>query len=120
MPAIEILFPAEHVHGAALALGIAAAPAGELRHNAAGAHSRRQHVTVIAIAGDDLIPLLQGHLHAHHHRLLADIEVAEAADQPHAVELAGFFLETADEQHHAVSFELVVCRHGGRGSLGRK
>ena len=37
--------------------------------------------------------------HADHHRLLADVEVAEAADQAHAVHLPGLFLEPADQQH---------------------
>ena len=38
-------------------------------------------------------------------RLLADVEVAEAADQPEAVELARALLEAADEQHLAVELE---------------
>ena len=32
---------------------------------------------------------------------LADIEMAEAADRAHAVELAGLFLEAPDQQHVA-------------------
>jgi hypothetical protein len=39
-------------------------------------------VAVVAIAGDDLVALLDRHLHADDDRLLADVEVAEAADQP--------------------------------------
>ena len=53
-------------------------------------------MAVVAIAGDDLVAVLQRHLHADDHRLLADIEVAEAADQAHAVELARLLLEAAD------------------------
>ena len=41
-------------------------------------------------------------LHADHDRFLADIEMAEAADQPHAVELARLLLEAADQQHVAI------------------
>ena len=56
---------------------------------------------VVAVSGYDLIALLQGHLHADHDGFLADIEMAEAADRAHAVELAGLFLEAADQQHVA-------------------
>ncbi len=104
----EALLHREHVHRAALALGIAAAAAGQLRHDALGVHAAGQHVAVIAIAGDDLVARLDRHLHADHHRLLADIEVAEAADQPHAVQLAGLLLEAADQQHVAVGRKLLV------------
>ena len=65
-------------------------------------------MAVIAIAGDDLVAGLDRHLHADHHRLLADIEVAEAADEPHAVKLAGLLLEAADQQHVAVGRELLL------------
>ena len=79
--AVEILLLAEHVHGAALALGIAAAAAGQFGHHALGFHAAGQHVAVVAVAGDDLIALLQRHLHADDDGFLADIEMAEAADQ---------------------------------------
>ena len=108
VPAEETLLDRKHVHGAALALGIAPAAAGQLRHDALGVHAAGEHVAVVAIAGDDLVAGLDRHLHADHHRLLADIEVAEAADQPHAVKLAGLLLEAADQQHVAVGRELLV------------
>ena len=47
-------------------------------------------------------PSFERHLHADDDRFLADIEMAEAADQAHAVELAGLFLEAADQQHVAI------------------
>ena len=47
-------------------------------------------------------PSRERHLHADDDSLLADVEVAEAADQAHAVELAGLLLEAADQQHVAV------------------
>jgi hypothetical protein len=72
-----------------------------------------QHVAVVAIGGDDLVALLQRHLHADHHRLLADIEMAEAADRPHAVELAGLFLEAPDQQHVMQAAELFVLAQLG-------
>ena len=37
--AVEVLLGREHVHGAALALGAAAAPAGQLGHDALGVHA---------------------------------------------------------------------------------
>jgi hypothetical protein len=70
-------------------------------------HAGRQHVSVIPVAGYDLIALLQGHLHADHHGLLPDIEVAEAADRTHAIELAGLFLETPDQEHVAERSEVL-------------
>ncbi len=52
--------------------------------------------------------------------LLADIEVAEAADQPHAIELAGLFLEAADEKHLAIGDQVFFTGEGlGAGRLCR-
>src|SRR5712692_4705136 len=101
MPAEETLLDREHVHRAALALGVAAAPAGQFRHDALWVHAAGQHMAVIAVAGDDLVARLDRQLHADDDGLLADIEVAEAADQAHAVELPGLLLEASDEQHLA-------------------
>ncbi len=50
-------------------------------------------MAVIAIAGDDLVALFERHLHPDDHRLLSYVEMAESADETHAVELAGLFLE---------------------------
>src|SRR5205807_5259816 len=83
----EILFATEHVHGAALALRVTAPSAGQLSHHAPGVHVARQHVAMVAIAGDDLVAVRQRHLHADDDGFLADIKVTEAADRAHAVEL---------------------------------
>jgi hypothetical protein len=107
------------VHRAALAAGIAAAPSGELGHDAVGAHAAGQHVAVVAIAGDELVTLHHRHLHADDDRFLADVEVAEAADQAHAVHLAGLFLEAADEQHHPVGVEFFFPGEGRRAHILR-
>ena len=61
-------------------------------------------------------------------RFLADVEVAEAADQPEAVELSRPLLEAADQQHLAVELEQLVLRRlvalglrgAFRGSAGRR
>ena len=71
-------------------------------------------MAVVAVAGDDLIAVDRGHLHADDDRFLADIEVAEAADQAHAVELPRLLLEAADQQHLAVGVEVFLA-----GELGR-
>ena len=55
-------------------------------------------------------PSLDRHLHADDDGFLADIEMAEAADQPHAVHLAGAFLEAADEEHPGEGLEFLFLR----------
>ena len=100
--AIEFLLLAEHVHRAALALGIAGGAAGQLGHHAFGVHARRQHMAMVAIGGDQLVVGPDIGLHAHHHGFLADIEVAETADQPHAVKLTSPLFEAADQEHVAI------------------
>ncbi len=105
------------VHRAAFALRMASAPAGQLCHHALWIHTASQHVPVVAIAGDDLVTRLDRHLHADDDGLLTDVEVAEAADQPHAVELTRLFLETANPQHLLIGVELVLARPGG-GRVG--
>ena len=115
--AIERLLGGEHVHGAALAARITALAAGQLGHHALGVHVLGQHVAVVAVAGDDLVAVLQRHLDAGDDCFLTDIEVAETADQPHAVHLAGAFLETADEEHVLIGLEGFVLRQGGVAAL---
>ena len=65
-------------------------------------------MTMVAVSRDDLVAGLDRQLHADDDCLLADIEVTEAADEPHAVELPGFFLEPADEQHVAIGAKLLL------------
>ena len=56
----------------------------------------------------------------HGHSFLTDVEVAEAPDQAHAVELARALLETADQHHLAIEAQQVLLRGLGRiGQLGR-
>ena len=108
------------MHRAALALGVAAAAAGQLGHDAFGVHAAGQHVAVVAIGGDHLVAVLERHLHADDHRLLADIEVAEAADMAHAVELAGLLLEAADQQHAAIGVKLLFLLNSGASAAVRR
>jgi hypothetical protein len=80
-------------------------------------HAGRQHVPVVAIAGDELITLLRPHLQTDDHGLLADIEMAEPADQAHAVELPSLLLEAPDQEHVPIGAEFLVL--GEFGDLRR-
>ena len=96
MTAEELFLAAEHVHRATLAATVAATTTGQLGHHAFGVHAAGQHVAVIAIGCNDLIALLGRHLQADDDGLLANVQVTEAADEAHAIKLAGFFFEPAD------------------------
>ncbi len=96
------------------------AASGKLGHHALGLHAGGDHVAVVAVAGDHLIAGLERHLHADDHRFLADIEVAEAADQPHAVHLPGLLLEAADGQHGAEGGEFLLLAEFGDRRCGRR
>ena len=77
-------------------------------------------MAMVAIAGDDAVaPDLHRRLQADGDRFLADVEVAETADQPEAVELAGALLEPADEQHLLVEVEQLVLASLVALRLGR-
>src|SRR5579864_7545697 len=113
VPAEEFLLAREHVHRAAFALGVAATATRELGHDALGIHAGRQHVAVIAVRRDDAVALFCGGHDADDDRLLTDIEMAEAADEAHAVHLPRLFLEAADEQHVAVILQKLRRRYLG-------
>ena len=115
----EVLLAAEHVHRAALAVRIAAAAPGQFGHDPLRVHAAGQHVAVVAIGGDDRVALLERRLHADDDRLLADIEMAEAADQPHPVHLPGPLLEAADQQHVGILALERVGRDVRLGGLDR-
>src|SRR5215213_10276140 len=98
VPTVEILLTAEHVHRAALAMRITAASSGQLRHDPFRVHAAGQHMAVVAVGGDDRVAFLERRLHPDDDRLLPDIEMAEPADQAHAVHLPGPLLEAPDQQ----------------------
>src|SRR5260370_34917281 len=62
---------------------------------------------------------LERRLHTDDDRLLPDIEVAEAADQSHAVHLSGSFFEAPDRQHVTVITEQLFRRDTQIGELDR-
>lgn len=107
MAAEEILLLAEHVHRTTLAVGIAAAAAGQFGHHALGVHSGGEHVAVITVSGYDLIALLERHLHPDDDGFLADIEMTETTDRAHAVELTSLLLKPPDQQHVAQRSEFL-------------
>ncbi len=123
MTAIEAGLGREHVHRPALAARGAADSSGQLGHDLVGVHARGQHVTVVTIAGDDLVAFFAGGLHAHRNSFLADIQVAEAADQAHAVKLARALLEPADQEHVPIVLKEIVlsglCELGLGGARSR-
>ena len=96
------------MHRAALAFGIASDASRQFGHNTFGIHAAGQHMAVIAIRSDALVAFFGGGLKAHNHGFLPDIEMAEPANQTHAIKLARFFFESADQQHIAVIFQQVL------------
>ncbi len=74
-------------------------------------------MTVIAIAGDNLVALLKGHLHPDNDRFLANIEMAETADRAHAVKLARLFLEATDQHHVAKGMKFLVLGESQVGGV---
>lgn len=76
-------------------------------------------MAMVAIAGDDLVALFQRQLHPDDDGFLTDIEVTETTDESHAVELAGLFLETPDQQHFPVGLEIVFLGEFGDRAAGK-
>ena len=105
MASIEILFLGKHVHRSALPFGKPADATCKFRHHTTWVHVACQHVTMIAIPCDDLVAILQTGLHARHDRFLANVKVTEASNLAHAVELSGFFLKPAYQEHGPIIFQ---------------
>ena len=108
---VEVLFFAEHMHRAALALGVSPLTPRQLGHHAFRVHSTGQHMAVIAVGCDALVALFGAGFQAHHNGLLADIKMAKSANQAHAIKLASLFLKAADQQHLAVKAQKLFLGH---------
>jgi len=65
---------------------------------------------MVAVGGDALVAFLCRSFEAHHDGFLPDVEMAETADEAHAVELARLLFESAYEQHVAIVGEQLVLR----------
>ena len=96
------------MHRTALAGGVTAAASGQFGHHAPWLHPGGKHVTMIAISGDQLITIFHRHPDAGDDRFLTNVQMAEPADETHAIELAGLFLEPANKQHVMVDLELLL------------
>jgi hypothetical protein len=111
--AVELVLGREHVHRAALAAADPGFAAGQLGHDDLGIDAIGQHVAVVTVAGDDAVmALLQGGLDADRNRFLADVQVAEAADQAQTVQLARTLFKAADQHHLFVEVEQFIVRRG--------
>ena len=74
----------------------------QFRHDGFGVHAAGEHMAMIAVARDGLIAFHRRHPDTGNDSFLADVEMAKAANQAHAIHLPGFFLEAPDEQHIAI------------------
>jgi hypothetical protein len=94
-------------------------------HGRLGLHAAGQGVAVVAVGGDDVVVGAQHADRADGHRLLAAVEVAEAADLLVLVEHRRPLFEPADQQHLPQPIQGLVagddrldvgfgCRHGVR------
>ncbi len=54
-------------------------------------------MAVVTIGRDPLVAFFRGRFQPDHNGLLPDVQVAEAADQAHAVKLPRLFFEAADQ-----------------------
>ncbi len=73
------------MHRAALAFGIAALAAGQFGHHTFGVHATGQHMAVITVGCQAVVALFGGGLKPDNDGLLANVKMAEPADQTHAI-----------------------------------
>src|SRR5690606_25594209 len=85
--------------------------AEQLRHEPARGDATCDGVTVLAIGPRDRVGGPQRLHHADSDRLLAVVQVQEAADLAGAVQLGTAILEAADAQHLAQQVQAVLARH---------
>jgi len=86
-----------------------------------GGHAARERRPVIAVRRDDVVIGTEHRDRAGAHRLLADVQVAEAADLAQRIRLGSAFLEPALQEHRAEQLEVqrgvALLRRGGRIGL---
>ena len=97
----EVALDVEQVHRAAVAARDARGLAEQLGHDAVRLGADGQRGAVVAIAREHVVAGLHRLDRADVRRLLADREVAVAADARAGVLLLGALLEAADQQHLA-------------------
>jgi hypothetical protein len=102
-----------------VAAAAAFALAVHLGHDGRHAHAPQQRVAVLAVGGHDIVRALESVDDAGGYRLLADVEVQEAADLAGAVELRRFLLHAADAQHVGEQPQREFGLEGHRAAGGR-
>ena len=85
--------------------------AEQLGHHGARSHAARERLAVVAVRRDDVVVGAERREHAGAHRLLPDVQVAEAADLAERVRLGAALLEAALEQHRV---QQLVIQLGAR------
>src|SRR5690606_3713162 len=96
---VEATPDVEQVHRPAAAAAAAFALAEHLGHHRCGRHAACQRMAVLAVGGEDAVVVAQLRHRAGSDRLLADVQVQEAANAAGAVELGAFLLEAPDAHH---------------------
>jgi len=89
----------EEVHRAALTVAEPVAAPEQLGHDPTRVGALRQTVAVLAVRRDRVVVGAQHGRRADGHRLLADIQVEEAADLAERVALRSLLLEATDQHH---------------------
>src|SRR6185437_14457446 len=96
---VEIALRIAQMHGAALAMAAAGRLPEELGHHLTGTGPTGQGIAVIAIMAENMVPRFQGVDRANRDRLLANIEMEEAANLSRRVHFRALLLEAANEEH---------------------
>ena len=95
--------------------------AEEFGHDGARRHAARQCLAMFAVCADHVIVRTKRRHRADGNGLLADVQVAEAADLADGVRLARALLEPADQDHHAQPLAVLISERGcGVGPLASR
>ncbi len=117
LAAQQPMLGAVHVHRAALAATTAGHFAVQLCHDSAWLDTLGDGMPVLAIAAEDVIGRAQRGDGPHASRLLADVQVEEAADLAQGVGLASLLFELPDERHLVVQPEQLLAAQTCEGRL---
>jgi hypothetical protein len=62
-------------------------------------------MSVIAVGCDALVAFIGGGFQSDDNSFLADVQMAEPANQTHPIQLSRLFFKTADQQHLTIVFK---------------
>ena len=113
--AVEAALRVEEVHRAAPPAAAARRLAVHLGHERGRRQAARERVAVVAVGGDERVVRPERRHGPGRDRLLADVEVEEAADLAQAVQLGRLLLEAPDEEHLAKEREPLLAVEPGEG-----